>query len=149
MNCFDYALYYTNRYPKTSYELRLQLRKKKYSEEQIESTLTLLTDKNYINDYEFTKLYLSSEVVKKWKPLYTVRTKLRQKWIEPKMLDEVTDRLRDEIYEGIYTRIEKEMEKLKAKWMTWFDIIRKLQTRWYHLRDIKKVIERKQIIDEE
>jgi regulatory protein len=148
MNCLEYALYYTNRYPKTSYELRLQLRKKKYSEEQIDSTIHILQEKNYINDYQFTKLYLSSELVKKGKPLYAVRTKLRQKWIEQKMLDEVTDLLRDEIYEGIYQRIEKEMEKLKAKGMTWFDIIRKLQARWYHLRDIKIVIERKNDQDE-
>jgi SOS response regulatory protein OraA/RecX len=63
--CFDYALHYINRYPKTDYELRLQLRKKGYYQEEIDEALEQLYRLNYVNDEEFTRLYLNSECANK------------------------------------------------------------------------------------
>lgn len=144
MNCLEYALYYINRYPKTAFELRLQLRKKKYTDDDIDAAMTVLEEKNYVNDYEFAKLYYSSEVARKWKPVYMVTQKLRQKWVSQDILDELQHHLRDDLQEGVYSKLDREMDKLKAKWHTWFDIIRKLQTRGYSLRDIKTVIARRE-----
>jgi hypothetical protein len=45
--------------------------------------------------------------------------------------------------EGIDTRIKKDIEQYKSKWVEWFDIIQKLLRKWYKLSDIKKVIENK------
>ncbi len=77
--CLDYALHYINRFPKTEFELRLQLRKKGYYEEEIDETMQQLFVLNYVNDYEYTKLYLNSECIRKGKPLYAVKGKLLQK----------------------------------------------------------------------
>ena len=35
-SCLDYTLHYINRFPKTEFELRLQLRKKGYTEADID-----------------------------------------------------------------------------------------------------------------
>jgi len=78
-SCFDYAVHYISRYPKTEFELRLQLRKKKYGEDEIDSSIQILKDKNYVNDYQYAKLYVNSEVGRKGKPLGPILMKLKSK----------------------------------------------------------------------
>lgn len=142
--CLDYSLHYVSRYPKTEFELRLQLRKKKYSEDAIDHTILFLIEKNYINDYQFAKLYLNSEVVKKWKPLVPVLMKLRSKGIHNDIVQKVKEELDEDIQEWTQAKIAREIEKNKAKGMTGFDIIQKLRSRGYRISDIKKVIEANQ-----
>jgi len=45
--------------------------------------------------------------------------------------------------EGIETKIKKDIDQYKSKWVEWFDIIQKLMRKWYKLDDIKKVIQNK------
>lgn len=77
--CTEYALYYINRFPKTEKELRLQLLKKSYHESDIDQTLSWLKFKNYINDRNFAKLYIASELIKKGKAQILIKQKLLEK----------------------------------------------------------------------
>lgn len=64
-SCLDYSLRYIHLYPKTEQELRTKLFTKKYSEQEIDKTIEFLKSKGYIDDIQFTKLYIESELVKK------------------------------------------------------------------------------------
>jgi regulatory protein len=139
--CFDYALHYINRFPKTEYELRLQLRKKWYYEDEIDTTLDMIKELNYVNDREFTRLYFGSECERKWKPLFKVKGKLMHKGVEKDLIEEVEEELREEITAWQKKKINKEMEILKWKWFDGIEIIQKLQGRGYHFELIKETIE--------
>ncbi len=140
-SCIDYALKYINRYPKTEFELRVQLRKKWYEEREIDETILSFFDLNYVNDLEFTRLYFSSEVEKKGKPLYRVIWLLLKKWVDKDLIESVIEEERWNLEKGIMTRIRKEILTFKKRGIGGVEIIQKLQGRWYSFEIIKQTIE--------
>lgn len=140
-SCLDYALHYLNRYPKTHKEMVMQLRKKWYIEEEINPTMRELEAKKYINDRQFVDLYLNSEVIKKWKPMYAVKAKLLQKWVDKRLIDEVAFEYEKEIDEWMIQKIMKEIDKHDRNWIDPISIIQKLQMKWYSIKIIKQALQ--------
>jgi regulatory protein len=136
--CYDYAIDYIYRFPKTKKELEIQLRKKWYNDEEIKYTFLWLEKKWYLDDVQFCRLYIWSELVKKWKPLYVVKGKLIKKWVDKKIIDQCLKEVDSDIEESKISTIKKLISKLKKSWIDWFDIIVKLNNRWYSIDDIKK-----------
>lgn len=143
MQCFDYALKYIYRYPKTEKELKIQLYTKWYNTSDIDRTITELKKKNYVNDEMFTESYIRSEVVNKGKPSIRIVSKLYQKGVPQEIVRAVLKKYENEIVDGVHEKIKKEIAAYKKKDVDWFDIIQKLMRKWYKLDDIKKVIENK------
>lgn len=141
MQCFDYALKYIYRFPKTEKELRIQLYTKGHNTKDIDWTIEELKKKNYINDVMFTESYIRSEVINKGKPAIRVIQKLYQKWVPQEIVRDVLKKYDDEMGEGIHDKIKKEIQAYKRKDVDGFDIIQKLMRKGYKLVDIKKVIE--------
>lgn len=139
-SCLDYALHYLHRYPKTGKEMIMQLRKKWYEEDEINASMSVLMQKKYINDAQFAELYFNSEVIKKWKPLMTVTAKLLNKGIDRQTIKDVTSQLQTDIDAWMILKIQKEIQKLKAKEIEPMFIIQKLQQRWYSFSLIKRAI---------
>lgn len=139
-SCQDYALKYINIYPKTEEELRVKLLTKHYDEEDIAKTMTWLKKMGWVDDNQFARLYFQSESVKKWKPPYLVKQKLLQKWVDKAIVEKVYSQLENDIDEGIILRIQKEVEKLKKKWLDGFDIVTKIAQKGYRVGDIKKAL---------
>lgn len=139
--CLDYALKYVNRYPKTEQELITQLRKKWYPETDIETTIDQFKTLNYINDTEYARLYLTSEVVNKGKPLYLILGKLNQKWVERNILDTLIYEMNDDLLTWMKTKILTETKKLQDKDQDILSIIQKLQRRWYSFDLIKEALQ--------
>ena len=77
--CLDYALKYINAYPKTEQELKTKLFTKKYNESDIDFTIDFLKKKGFLDDHQFARLYINSELIKKGKVPELVRQKLLQK----------------------------------------------------------------------
>jgi len=96
---------------------------------------------NYVNDREYTRLYLSSECERKGKPLFKVKGKLMSKGVEKDLIIEVEQEMEEEIKEGQMRKIDKEIDLLKGKWLDGIEIIQKLQGRGYGFELIKEVIE--------
>lgn len=142
-SCYDYALEYISRYPKTEKDLKIKLYQKWYETDDVARTIEVLKKKKYVDDKMFTEMYVRSDVVKKWKPSLALRKKLEMKWIDRGILDDVFRENEADMQEGIETKIKKDIEQYKKKWVEWFDIIQKLMRKWYKLADIKKVIENK------
>lgn len=141
MQCFDYAMKYIYRYPKTEKELRIQLYTKWYDTKDIDRAITELKKKNYINDKMFAESYIRSEVINKGKPAIRIIQKLQQKGVPQDIVRDVLKEYEEDMNEGIYDKIKKEIQAYKRKDVDGFDIIQKLMRKWYKLQDIKKVIE--------
>ncbi len=139
--CLDYSLHYVSRFPKSEFELRLQLRKKWYKEFEIDESIEALKKLNYVNDEEYVRLYFSSESGRKWKPVFKVIGKLRQKWLDKDLISEIAVELEEEIHEGQMMKINKEIDNFKKKWLDGVEIIQKLQGRGYSFDLIKETIE--------
>lgn len=139
--CFDYALKYIYRYPKTEKELRIQLYTKGYPTSDINYTIDELKKKKYVNDEMFAESYIRSEVVNKGKPAIRIIQKLQQKWVPQEIVRDILRKYENEMGEGIHDKIKKEIAAYKKKDVDGFDIIQKLMRKWYKLQDIKKVIE--------
>ena len=139
-SCLDYSLSYIHVYPKTEQELRTKLYTKKYDERDIAFTMDFLKKKWYVDDTKFVDLYIQSEIVKKGKLPSLVKAKLLQKGVEKDLINEAMRKFQDEMQDWVNTRILKEIEKLKKKWLEWVDIIMKIAQKGYHISDIKKAI---------
>ena len=129
--CFDYALKYIYRFPKTEKELRIQLYMKWYDTGDINRTIEELKKKNYVNDEMFAESYIRSEVVNKGKPAIRIISKLQQKWVPQEIVREVLRKYELEMWEGTLQKIKKEIAAYKKRDVDGFDIIQKLMRKWY------------------
>ena len=136
----DYAIWYLSRYPKTEQEIRIILYKKWYNSEDIQHCMNALKKNDFINDEKFAESFLYSEVEKKWRPLFIIKQKLIQRWIDKWLLSKKISEQQEELTQWMRKAIKKEIETYKKKWVDGFDIIQKLMRRWYQLADIKAVV---------
>lgn len=136
----DYAIWYLSRYPKTEQEIRIILYKKWYNSEDIQHCMNILKKNDFINDEKFADSFLYSEVEKKWRPLFIIKQKLIQRWIDKWLLAKKISEQQEELIAWMRKAIRKELDTYKKKWVDWFDSIQKLMRRWYQLADIKAVI---------
>ena len=143
MKCFDYALKYIYRFPKTEKELRIQLYMKWYPTSDVDQTIAELKKKKYVNDEMFAESYIRSEVVNKGKPAIGIIQKLQQKGVPQEIVREVLKKYEVEMWEGTLAKIKKEIQAYKRRDIDGFDIIQKLLRKWYKLWDVKSVIENK------
>lgn len=142
LSCLDYAMSYLSKYPKTLQEIRILLYRKGYTSEQISATLETLSKNNFINDNKFAESYLYSEVVKKGKPVFLIKQKLLQKGIDKKLIEELIDKMKPEINQGILAQIDKELTNYKKKGIDGFEAIQKLIRKGYRIQDIKDSIKK-------
>jgi len=138
--CYFYALKYISRYPKTEKELSVKLMEKWFTTVDIEYAIEYLKSKGFMWDRMFTEMYIQSELVRKWKPKMVVQQKLYHKWVDKNIIQEIFEEMEEDILDGISQKIQKEIDKMKAKDMEWFDIIQKLLSKWYTLDQIKLVL---------
>jgi SOS response regulatory protein OraA/RecX len=100
-----------------------------------------LKRKWFADDRIFIESYVRSELVNKGKPVINIRAKLHQKWADKDLVNEVLAEYEEDIAIGIAEKIRKQIDAYKKRDIEWFDIIQKLMRKWYHLDDIKAVIE--------
>lgn len=144
MKCYDYALKYIYRFPKTEKELQIKLFQKWFTGRDVENTMKTLKKQKFVDDVMFTESYIRSEVLKKGKPTLLVSKKLEFKWVDKDIIKKILDKYEEDMQEWINEKIKKEIQAYKRKWVEWFDIIQKLMRKWYKLEDIKGVIKNRQ-----
>lgn len=142
----EYALRYIYRYQKTERELIIQLRKKKYTETEIEKAILYLKERSYLNDKKFTKEYIEYHLVNRWKPIIYVKNKLYEKWIDFRLTKQIIEENFDNINKWIEKQINKEINNYKNKWLNPLDIIQKITRKWYTLSQVKYVINNREKI---
>ncbi len=140
-NIIEYAIHYLSKYPKTEKEMRLQLLKKWYSEDEIDKAIKWLKKEKYIDDRLWAQMYLNSEVIKKWKPLWIVVKKLYHKGISKEIVNQLIKKMEEELQVWQINKLIKEINKLKQKWLEGFEIVKKLMSRGYSYDILKKAID--------
>ncbi len=134
---FDYATNYLSRYPKSAHELRGQLKKKWYAPEEIDEAVDLLIKRGFLDDSAYAKLYLSSEVSRKGKSLTLIIGKLRQKGVDKDVINELVEKMNEELTEGTTNKVQKEIEKLQNRGLEEKDIVQKLRAKGYKYDQIR------------
>ena len=138
--CMNYAIYYLHSVPKTEKQMKVKLLEKWYPEKEIDSVILELKKMWYIDDENFARLYINSEAVSKWKPIFRVKWKLIEKWIDKKIIEKISSELEQDIVDWTKQKIRKEIEKLKSNWVEWYDIMTKLYSKWYSISLLKEVV---------
>ena len=138
--CMDYAMDYIYKYPKSEREMRVHLLKKWYDEQVVEKTMKMLKNLKFIDDENYTNMFLTSQCINNWKPFLLVQQKLLQKWISKNIIFQEYEKLKADAQESILKKLQKEIESYKSKWVEGFDIIQKLIRKGYNINDIKKAI---------
>jgi SOS response regulatory protein OraA/RecX len=63
--CYDYALHYLYRYPKSYRDMQAKLLEKQYTSDEVQETMDYLVYKGYIDDAKYAESYLTSECINK------------------------------------------------------------------------------------
>lgn len=105
---------------KTEYEVRLKLKKSKFSEETIDDVINYLIKIGYINDEEYVDAYIRQCMHLLNYSIFEIKQKLLQKGIKKYIIEEKIEKLRDTNYENelIQKLINgklKNMEEIKIK----------------------------------
>ena len=120
-SAIDYAYKYLSRFPKTEKELIIQLQKKHYTQKEIKVAVKILKKNKILDDRKFCKLYINSELIRKWKPIIAVKQKLVYKWISKDLVEEMLYKYSKEIKKWIQKKNKKIHRKLQKKMikLTW------------------------------
>lgn len=129
--CFDYALAHCSRFPKTERDLTRFLLKKWYEEETVSETMSRLKKLWFVNDETYVDLYFSSEVIRKGRPLFLIKQKLQQKWVDRSLIDSFISENEEDLEAWMRTAIKKEYERLQSRDFSSETIVKKLVQKWY------------------
>lgn len=138
MSCLTYAIHYLSKYPKTVFEMRQQLKKKWFADEEIDETMPKLETAWYLHDRNYAQAYLQSEVVRKGKPLLLIKQKLLMKGVEKDMLEELISSWEEDLSEGQQTKLDKEIIRLRDKGKSDPEITQTLVRKWFSYELVKK-----------
>lgn len=105
---------------KTEHEVRLKLKKSKFSEEIIDDVVNYLIKINYINDEDYVDAYIRQCMHLLNYSIFEISQKLLQKGIKKYIIEEKVEKLRNTNYENELTQKLlkgklKNMEEVKVK----------------------------------
>ncbi len=136
----EYAMKFIHLYPKTEQELRTKLLTKGYNEDDINKTIAFLQKQRFIDDEQFTTLYIQSEIVKKGKLPALVKSKLLFKGVDKQLVERLMAEYTDQMHEWVIKRIRAEILKYQKRWLEGYDIVVKISQKGYRIHDIKEAI---------
>ena len=84
--CYQYAINLLARRDYSAFKLRQKLKSREYSEEEIEETLTILIDKNYLREDEYLRLRIQGLLYKGYSNSY-IRQKCQMENLSPSDAD--------------------------------------------------------------
>ncbi len=97
-----------------------------------------------MDDSAYAKLYLSSEVARKGKSLTLIVGKLRQKGVDKDVINELIEKMNEELTEGTTNKVQKEIEKLQNRGLEEKDIVQKLRAKGYKYDQIRECLHPKE-----
>ncbi|MCF7872765.1 MAG: recombination regulator RecX [Candidatus Omnitrophica bacterium] len=137
----NYAFLLLRFRPRSEFEIRTRLKKRKVPLSVIKEVINYLKDANYINDQEFIKSYIDSCLAKGWGPM-KANLKLKEFGISVKLRSQALEQIENKSQKLIDDLIEKkinylresapglEKNKIKAK------LVRYLAAKGFYYKDI-------------
>lgn len=105
---------------KTEYEVRMKLKKSKFSDDIIDEVINYLIKIDYINDEEYVDAYIRQCMHLLNYSIFEIKQKLLQKGIKKYIIEEKVDKLKENEYEKkliqkLMSGKLKNMEEIKVK----------------------------------
>ncbi len=99
----------------SKYELKIKLRKKKYSEEIIERAIADLSEKGFIKEDEFVSAFVSQKINQKKWGINKIRMQLYSKGIDKELVESYLQKHigNESIFENAYALALKKYESIK------------------------------------
>lgn len=91
------AMRYLSYQPRTKHETVCELEKKHISDDIIRQVIHYLQNHNFINDWDFARLYIESKEKYKPRSKFAFRYMLKQKGIDSQIIDSVLESYDDEV----------------------------------------------------
>ncbi len=135
-------------------ELKLKLQKKKHPQEIIEKVLTYLAEKNYLNDEEFAKQFVSERIKRKKVGVGKLTAELMKKGIKRELIKEnLLDIDQEKYLENAVEIAQKKLSQIRKKEVEELKISAKLYSflagKGYESDLIRKVIAKLQLLQED
>jgi regulatory protein len=90
------ALKYLSYQPRTIHEMQEYLEKKGFSKDMVKNIIEILLEKKYLNDKDFTKLFVEGRVKYKPKSKFAFRYELKKKGVNPSIIDGILEPYNDQ-----------------------------------------------------
>lgn len=89
------ALKYLSYQPRTIYEVQKFIEKKGFGEDISRNVIQIMEKNNYLNDTDYTKLFIESKIKHKAKSKFAFRYELKKKGINPSIIDSALEKYSD------------------------------------------------------
>ena len=122
---FNLAIKYLSYQPRTVHEMQKYIEKKGFGEDIVKKVIETLLEKKYLNDKDFTKLFIESKVRNKPKSKFAFQYELKKKGVCPSIIETVLERYDDQDLAFTAVRPKIKMwknlddEKFKKKMMNY------------------------------
>ncbi|MCB0076152.1 MAG: RecX family transcriptional regulator [Anaerolineales bacterium] len=105
------ALDYLSRRPRSQYEIESYLRRKEISEAHIERIVERLTTLHYLDDFAFARYWIEQRESFRPKGARALRAELRQKRVDPAIIDQALNESALDEEEGAYQAAAKKRSR--------------------------------------
>lgn len=142
--CMQKALAHLSLRSRSAHELRTYLKKKLFREDHIETAITLLKEKGYVNDYDFSISFIKSRMAMKKYGSRIIKRDLFLKGIDRNIIDETMEECNahevDE--EALFLLAQKKYRAVKDKKNSYMKTAGFLKGRGFDFDSIRKVLAR-------
>jgi regulatory protein len=135
---YDRALNLISRRPRSRWELEDYLKRKDYEPEAIENILGALSEKGFVDDYDFAKRWVENRRLLKSTSKRRLRQELKQKRVADDIIDQVLEE--DETDERKVLRELVERKRRQTKYQDDLKLMQYLSRQGYSYDDIKSAI---------
>ena len=143
-SCMQKGLSYLSGRSRSAHEMRVYLKKKAFSNEHIESVIIRLTERGYLNDYEFALSFIKNRISMKKYGMEKIKRDLYLKGIDRNIIDETLEecnaRAVDE--DALYSLAQKKYYAVKDKKNSYMKTAAFLKSRGFDYDSIRKVLAR-------
>lgn len=95
-NALNQACRYLSYRPRTVYEVRQHLKNKGMAPDTIAEVITILQEKNYLDDHDFARMYVESAARNKPRSKFALEFNLKKKGISPAVSEPILAAYRDD-----------------------------------------------------
>ncbi len=90
------AMRYLSHRPRSVFEIEQYMKKKNFDKNIVRKTIEILIERNYLNDKDFTKLYIESMVKNRPKSKFAIEFALKKKGVDLSIIEPVLEQYDDQ-----------------------------------------------------
>lgn len=143
-SCLQKGLAYLSGRSRSAHEMRVYLKKKSFNDEHIEYVIARLTERGYLNDYDFALSFIKSRIAMKKYGKEKIKRDLYLKGINRNIIDETMEECNANIVDedALFSLACKKYDAVKDKKNSYMKTAAFLKSRGFDYDSIRKVLAR-------